>query len=671
MKLRTILVGAAIMVILPAAPLFADGTFHGDVSVMPLVINQSGNEAKFNEFGDTRDGVYGGFNLNYDSENVFASAQASNIGYDTQKYEFEGGMYGKFKVNLGFSEIPHNMTFGAKTFYSGAGTNNLIITQPINSPSQWNTFDYQTDRKRYEVGLSLDLAKPFFFTVSVPHEEKTGTYPIGAGVGSGFLGSSMVELPMPIDYTTNMLNISMGYIKNPYFAELSVFYSQFNNNNTVLSFQRPIASAADAYSLPPSNDAYKVAFAGSAKLPYHSQINLKLAAGRAQSEESVLLTSTSLLGPTFNGTVDTRNIDIILLSNPIPLLNARIDFRYYYKKDKSDQLTIDGATNDLLGYEKGKLGIDLNWNLPARLDLDTRYAYTGMSRQTSDVLPNTRDNTFAAELRYRGLDFMTPRISYEYMRRDADHVAADPTDVEYYIWRFDVAPQRRNTIKASVDIYPLPFLDFNVGYKYVDSDFPDTVLGLQSTRSNQFNFDVGYTFRELFKVHGYYDLEFDKNEQFQRTFSPTGSPNPATQDASNYNWNLALKDTSYSLGLGTEIYILPKKVTLLLQWDYLNSNGSADFTYLFAGALSNGLNNDNVDVMNLDDYRLNSYSAKIRYTPTEHYAFTFGFAYQSYKLNTAMLQDYTLVEGANYLTGAYANPNYSAEIAFVAVDYKF
>ncbi len=678
MKLRMILVSTC-MTLLPVFPVFAaDGTFSGDIGVTGQIANVDGSKAKFNEYGDSMDGLYGRVLLKYDSEDMFIKGWGSNMGYDTQNYGLEGGLYGKFKAYFNYSEIPHNLTFGAKTFYSGAGSNHLSYTPPIPPSSAWKTFDYETDRKRYEAGFSVDLAKPFFFNVSVPHEEKSGAYPIGAAIGSSVSpGSSIAEIPMPIDYTTNTLNMSAGYAKNPYFAEVSFFYSQFDNGNSALFFDRPAGSplgsilTPDAYSLPPDNQAFKLAFKGSAKLPLNSQFSMNLATGRAQTDDTVLLATTNAFGPAFNGKVDTTNVDLVLMSHPVHLVNARLDFKYYDKKNNSDQLTIGGVTNDLLGYQKTKAGIDLDWNLPAKFNLDTAYSYTGMSRQTSDVLPNTGDNKLSAELRWRGLDFMTPKIAYEWMRRDADHVEAGPNDVEAYIWRYDVAPQNRNTLKASVDIYPITNLDFNIVYKYVDTDYPDTVLGLQSTRSNQINLDAGYTFGELVKVNGYYDIELNKNDQFQRTFSVTGSPNPGSQDKSDYNWTVALKDNSYSWGLGSEVYLVPKKLTLLLQYDDINSNGSADFTYLFAPALTGGLTNSNLDLLSLDDYRLSSLSLKLRYTPTKHYMFTVGYAYQRFKYNTASLDNYLLVQGSNYLSGAYANPDYTANIVFVAVDYMF
>ena len=167
------------MIILPSFPAFsADGIFDGEVGVSGMLADLDGNKAKFNEYRDVRDGVYSGIRLKYDSDNFFLKGKASDIGYDTQNYRAEGGMYGKFKAYFDYSEIPHNFTFGAKTFFDGAGTNNLTGTANTN-PATWNSFDYALKRKTYGTGFSLDVLRPFFFDVSYSRESKTGTYPIG------------------------------------------------------------------------------------------------------------------------------------------------------------------------------------------------------------------------------------------------------------------------------------------------------------------------------------------------------------------------------------------------------------------------------------------------------------------------------------------------------------
>jgi hypothetical protein len=232
-----------------------------------------------------------------------------------------------------------------------------------------------------------------------------------------------------------------------------------------------------------------------------------------------------------------------------------------------------------------------------------------------------------------------------------------------------------------VDIYPLANLSFGIGYKYKYSDYKDTVLGLRSSRSNELNLDAGYRIGKIAQINAYFDMELNKDDQFQRAFTSAANANPSgsVQDSTNYNWDVKMKDNSYAWGVSADIYLIPKKLTLTLQHDSVNSNGHADFTYFTQAALTGGRTNDNVDIGNWDDYRLTSYMARLRYTPIKNYTFTAGYAYEHYKYSDASYDNYALVSGTfppgntstALLTGAYANPNYQAHVIFVAVAYRF
>jgi hypothetical protein len=125
------------------------------------------------------------------------------------------------------------------------------------------------------------------------------------------------------------------------------------------------------------------------------------------------------------------------------------------------------------------------------------------------------------------------------------------------------------------------------------------------------------------------------------------------------------------------LYAIPKKLTFILQHDYVRSNGFADFTYLLGtNPLPAGTTQDNIDISNWDDYRLRSYLIKAKYYATKNFAFSVGYAYERFKYNDAQIDGYQFVPattGSNgaYLTGAYRSPSYSASIVFLGATYQF
>lgn len=698
MKSKTIIFIGILSILLFSNAIAEEKGLEGSITLTGTISNIAGNEAKFNEYRDIRDGfgLYSRFRLNYDKEKYFLNFKSDDIGYDTQRYRLEGGLWGKFKAYLDYNEIPHNFTFDARSFYSGIGSGSL--TYPTHPPSTniltWDDFDYSIERKRYGGGFTLDMLKPFFFDFSISREKRDGIYPIGAAGTSP--GGIAIELPQPVDYTTDIIKLEGGYSKNPLFLSLSFQYSQFKNDENNLFFRNPAtantASATDFFTLPPDNDYYKIAFKGSYRLPLQSRVIVNLATSRAKSEETLFpyrgadvaggRTSITLSDPEFEGKVDTRNYSFMLTSNPISFLDGKIFFKHYKKDNKSDEIiTTDGAstyTNHIFEYKKNTYGAELGLRLPAKFYLSTGYSFVKTKRERED-LPENKDDLFTVDLRWSGLDFMVAKVGYEGLYRDAKfRGSTDPNNIETYVRRFDAAAKNRNTYKASVDISPMESLNFGLGYQYKNTDYKDVILGLQDEKSNQFHIDGDYTIGKFMKIFSYFAFENIKSTQFQRQFTPTDSPNPATPPTSTaFNWDVKQKDREFDYGIGTEIYLIPKKLTLSFQHDYVRSNGSADLTYyLGAVALPAGRTQDNIDISDWDDYRLQSYLVKTTYNATKRLSFSIGYAYEKFKYNDAQNEGYQFVPattGSNgaYLTGAYREPSYSASVIFLGASYKF
>ena len=85
-------------------------TVTGEVSFTPAEVNIKGNRAKFNEYRDLRDGVYGHIGLHYDTEKTYLDFRADDIGSRDQKVELGGGKRGSYSYSLDYDEIPHNFT---------------------------------------------------------------------------------------------------------------------------------------------------------------------------------------------------------------------------------------------------------------------------------------------------------------------------------------------------------------------------------------------------------------------------------------------------------------------------------------------------------------------------------------------------------------------------------
>lgn len=137
------------------------------------------------------------------------------------------------------------------------------------------------------------------------------------------------------------------------------------------------------------------------------------------------------------------------------------------------------------------------------------------------------------------------------------------------------------------------------------------------------------------------------------------------------------KDKGYDYGISADIYLIRNKLTLKLRHDYIKSNGTADFTYFLGiNPLPPGRTQENIDIPNWDDSTLKTYVVKAVYRATKRIFLSAGYAYEDYSYNDALSDDYRFTLGTatstnTYLTGAYRDQSFKANVIFVAASYRF
>ena len=697
-----------------------EATVKGEATVIDQVVDLQGQKAKFNEYRDIRNGPTGSFDLGYERGNYYIDAYGQEVGRKDQSYGIYGGQWGSFKYDFKYDELPHNLTEQAKTFYNGYGGANLSYTPqppstflPNTNFTNWNTFDYSVERKTYSGGFKLDMVKPFFFGVSAAKEERRGVMPIGtAGTSPGGIS---LELPAPVNYMTDTIRVEAGYLKDPLSLALRYTYGQFQNENSYLNFRNPAtantAATTDTFTLPADNDYYKFDFKGGLKLPWNSKFNADASYARNESGRNLLnsyvtdttaaasnigqqgRTGINLNSYVFNGRLDIQNYNFVLTSNPIYFLDTKIFYKYYQTNNKSSQITttdpgVTPATfnnqDRLFDYLTYRYGGQLGFKLPMNFYAIAGYTRALTSRKRMDI-PSYNDDLYQAELRWSGVDWMVARGGYEYLHRRADFHApevtgpADPNVIENYVRRYDGASKDSYTWKASVDFFPVEDATLSVGYKWKDVPYSDTILGLRSMTSNEWHVDAEYLIAKRVRLYGYFDFEYAKVDQFQRNFTSGLTANPnLTPTPTNFNWTVTQTDRNYAYALGSDVYAIPKKLTFKFQYTFVKSQGFADYTYLLGlNPLPPTRTQDNIDLASTDNYTLNYFLVKATYNPIKSLSLSLGYAYEKYIYDDAQYNGYQYVPTSSaggllgFLTGAYANQNYRANVYFASASYLF
>ena len=302
------------------------------------------------------------------------------------------------------------------------------------------------------------------------------------------------------------------------------------------------------------------------------------------------------------------------------------------------------------------------FKLPASFRLTAGYTNKRTTYEDRYDAKKRTDDIYSADLSWSGLDFATFRVGYEYLHRSLDRDGTDAKADGDTIWRFDVAPANRNTFKASVDLFPVDNLSLTVGYKYKKTDYEDrslatatTGLGLRDYKTDGVFADASYAFAAFAQVHGYFDYEKVRSLQYGHS------------DGEATDWNVRQKEKNFDYGVGTDVFIIPKKLTLKLQYDYIRSDGSADFNYLDVPTPGG------VDISNWGDYRKKAFSARAMYDIAKSVSLSAGYIYERFKLDDSQFEGYQYLPGGPtaYLTGAYKDQSYNANVLFLSVAYKF
>lgn len=655
------LISICMAVIFLTVPAFAeDKAYEGEIGLKGIIEDVDGQAAKFNEYSETGDRIAAEVKLRYDNERYFLKFDGSTESGGS----LSGGIWGIFRYNIYYNATEHNIADDARTFFSGIGSGSLTGT-PNPAVDTWQRFDYSTERKKYGAGFKLDLIKPFFLDVSVSRENRDGISPATVGL------FPVLELPEPIDYRSDTVSIEAGYSKKPFFASVAFYGNSFENRNNTLDFTPFGIGFTDTLTLPPDNTFRKISFNGAVDLPFNSRLNLNAGSATARSHEEIIS-----FGPPidFDGRVDTKNYDIVLTTNPVPVLNAKVYYKYFNKTNRSDVID-DGVINDVFDYRKTAYGAEFGIKLPAGFSASAGYRNYRTDFDGRIDADRIKDDIYSVSIRWKGNDHVAFTTGYEKLKRKTDlRFDEDPAlpPVEAYLARYDIAPKDMDAVKFSVDIMPFDGLDITLGYRYKNNDYDHTLLGLRSDKRDEFSIDAGYSIGKRARLSAYLDYERVRSYQFQRQFS--SSPDPSVQDPSNFNWDVLQKEKTLDFGAAAEIYIMPKKLTLKLQYDNVRSDGTADYTYMLAGALPPGSTNSNIDISGFDDYRKSSFLAKLVYDISKSFSVSAGYLFEKYTFNDILTDGYQHVIGGfpgGYLTGGFGDPSYRANVVFLGVTYRF
>jgi len=700
--MKRALITSFLLVSTCAAAAYAEN-LDGSVTLGGSYANIHGQKAKANEYRTLGTGMFGGLDLDYRNKEAYTNLQGSLIVIDSlggtqdtnrdANLTLKSGVTDIFKVNLFYNEIPHNFTYGARTFVNGIGTATLVKPTPLSNPtaaSYTNSFDYAIKKENMGMGGEISLKTPFFFAVQADRSTTTGLMPFA-------LGTSLREYPAPIDFTTNNVYLQTGYRSNKVIFTVDGLISSFTNEFDKFSAWYGNSAGNARYNgyLPPDNNYYKVGGSLMYRIPVMNS-TLMARANYSMLRNDVTLyddgtTGSYLTARNWAGRVNYTTASAALTSKPMKNLDTRIFVNFLNKKNEGPEDFNYGSasyTTERFDYSKRNMGVDAGYKLPAKTKLSAGYEYQNLHRAIREDAPSTDDHKVFVQAKNDLFDWMSAKVRYQRLMRTSNFADAtlyaneptggvantsDATTSLYYKIFFrpaDTADKNQDSIKVGLDFEPVHGLSIGFEYAYKKDDFTKNYLGLQNAERHEGYFDATYA-ASIVKLNAYADLEVvESNSRFRQLpratgTSPTLYADPmGVSNINNFNWTTKRQDFNYALGMKGDVEIIKNKLKASAGYRYEKANGSNDFTTNTTGVVFN-------NVSQLDDYIKQTVDAKLAYSVTPAFIVTAGYLFEHLKYSDDAYTGYSYIVGTNYLSGAYANQGYDANMFYLSGTVKF
>lgn len=541
-------------------------------------------------FGDYRgleeDGAFalaGGEAHYRGDDGVYADLRGEDLGLDARSLRAGGGRQGRYGLWLEYDEIPHFVADDTRTVFSGIGSSSLTL------PGGWvrgNTTgdmtaldaslrDADIERRRESLGIGLDLLLADHWRTRIDYRRDTKE---GTRVqGGSFLFNSAL-LPAPVDYETERVDASVGYVRERWQMEAAYHVSTFSNGHDALVWQNPFTSGSGAdegrLALAPDNQFNQVMLSGSWRSAESLTVAGRLAIGRMEQNEDFLpptinagLTVPDPPRDDLGGEVDTRTANLRVTGAPADRLTARAELYYDERDNRSprdaytqvatDALVGDTRTNRPYSYEKTGAEATLDYRVAPTLTLAGSAEREDLERTFQEV-EQTHTDTYWAELRATPTDRLQARFRRTRELRDGSYeqlglMPAENPDLR----KFHIAERTRDLTRMTFDYMAAEGTTVGFSIDLAEDEYTDSDIGLTGARDRTYTFDVSTAPAEGVNTYAFVALQTVRS-RIQGADNITGAP-----------WSYDQDDRYRTFGTGLEIADLPGRFT----------RGGLDWTY--------------------------------------------------------------------------------------------
>lgn len=429
--------------------------------------------------------------------------------------------------------------------------------------------------------------------------------------------------------------------------------------------------------------------------------------------------------------VDTTLVNVLLTSRPMNFMHVKARYRFYEYDNDTGLIAFPGhvrtdavwephvdenlqpilEVNVPTGFKKHTAGIDLGFDVFKASRLTLGYTFEKTKRENREV-ESQNDNIYKVSFDTSPLSWLDLKASYERAARRghydflipfiATHISAEeveaieagaPVAQLPFLRKYDEANRDRDTIQFLATVYPIEPLTITGHVLYGKDDFIESPFGLLDDKRSLYAIDADFALTDRLNLYAFYSFEKFKNRQKARQWTPTTGciidgdttagecTDPFTAVTgidSPSNWDVENEDKIHTFGGGLKISVMPKKLDLDLSYIYSKADGKIKISSPV------GENNDvdpnnfiPLDFTNVDDSRLMTLHAKLKYRLKKGISITLGYLWEKFKVDDFSIDGFTNIPTTS--TGAYNAAllmgtlwkDYSVNVVYTKLTYRF
>jgi hypothetical protein len=593
--------------------------------------------------------------------------------------------------------------------------------------------DVNAMRKRGDV--TLDVGKlPFNLALTYNRDVKTGYRGASAGDILGVVTSS-VDVLEPLNEVTQDFGVRWSWAyQNRGMLHAALNHNIYNDRIDSLVVDNPFRATDLAYvstSVPggpaqarfstlPDNKATRGAFGAQFKLARQTRVTADLAFGSWTQDDpflpytinSTILTlegapanvTSSLQRPSLNGKITTASYNFTFGTRPVKGLGLRLRYRNYAYKDKSDRFYITGDTSgnpdraftasnpatpeEPFGHATANRTDSSIGRFEAQASYDVgdltfegayRNVQTSWVGRANSSGTDGSENGYLLAAVYHTTDWLGFRFNLEQAKRTVEGFS--PTSVAALQGVMaDHAERKQTRIGSQVELTPSEKYGVTFAYFRRDDDYPnrpfevpgnpETESGLLEASYDMYSADFNYTPNARVLFAAFYTYE---------KLSETNQWVTLSSGALNNVLRYAPRDRGHTFGLNGVFHLVPDKWTANLLVQHQKVDGFLDITAREAGSfytpgrttlIAPGTGGA-ADINDYDDMRQTTAVADLAYAFAKAWTFSVGYAYDKYTYTDAFSDGTTIFPQAVLFFLKANDGNYTANIAYTRLSYRF